>query len=65
MDVPKWPNRFVERLSSVLQLRFAPSQFKDPQGAHFKLVQSTKVRDYQIQFQILSNRVSGLFAQLY
>lgn len=44
----------------AIQMRFAPSQFVDPQGALFKLSQTTNVRDYQCQFETLSNRVVGL-----
>lgn len=41
----------------ALRIRFAPSQFEDPQGALFKLQQTSTVRDYQTQFEILSDRV--------
>lgn len=44
----------------ALQMRFAPSQFEDPQKALFKLTETTSVRDYQSQFKSLSNRVVGL-----
>lgn len=39
------------------RIPFAPSQFDDPQGALFKLQQTTVVREYQTQFELLINRV--------
>lgn len=39
---------------------FAPFQFEDPQGIHFKLAQSTSIRDYQAQFEALSNLAMDL-----
>lgn len=43
-----------------LKIRFAPSQFDDPEGALFKLTQTSTVCEYQCQFETLSNRVTGL-----
>ncbi|CAJ2644149.1 unnamed protein product [Trifolium pratense] len=49
----------------ALETRFAPSQYDDPKGALFKLCQSGSVRDYQTQFEMLTNRISGLPPQFY
>jgi hypothetical protein len=44
----------------ALEARFAPSQYDDPKGALFKLCQTGSVREYQGQFELLANRISGL-----
>jgi hypothetical protein len=44
----------------ALETRFAPSQYEDPKGALFKLTQKGSVKDYQSQFELLANRISGL-----
>jgi hypothetical protein len=49
-----------EALVDALRLRFAPSAFDDPVGAFTKLKQTTIVGEYQSQFEVLSNKVSGL-----
>jgi len=49
----------------ALELRFAPSELEDPQGALFKLTQTSSVREYQAQFENLANRVNGLSAPFY
>lgn len=55
MQLTSWPN-FLHSL----QTRFAPSQFEDPQGALFKLTQTSSVQEYQCQFELFSNLVIGL-----
>lgn len=56
-QIVSWNN-----LLPALQIRVAPSQFEDqdPQGSLFKLTQTSIVREYHTQFQILSNQVCGL-----
>lgn len=54
-ELTLWPNFF-----HALRIHFAPSQFDDPNGALFKLTQTTTVWEYQTQFEALSNRVVGL-----
>jgi len=49
-----------EDFVSALKTRFAPSVFGDPVGTFTKLKQSSTVEDYQTQFEILSNKISGL-----
>lgn len=44
----------------ALQLCFGPSQFNDPQGALFKLIQTATVREYQTQFENGSTQIIGL-----
>ncbi|MCI42167.1 retrotransposon-derived protein PEG10-like, partial [Trifolium medium] len=43
----------------ALETRFAPSQYEDPKGALFKLTQTGSVKDYQGQFELLANRITG------
>jgi hypothetical protein len=52
--VTKWDEFVV-----ALKTRFAPSAYDDPVGAFTKLFQTT-VKDYQYQFEVLSNRISGI-----
>lgn len=49
----------------ALELRFAPSKYEDPQGALFKLCQTSTVRAYQAEFESLANRIMGLPPQFY
>lgn len=44
----------------LYSVQIAPSQFGDPQGALFGLTQTASFRQYQCQFESLSNRVIGL-----
>lgn len=44
----------------TLCIHLFPSQFNDPQGALFKKTQTTSIREYQTQFETLSNRVVGV-----
>jgi hypothetical protein len=44
----------------ALETRFAPSQYEDPKGALFKLTQTGSVKQYQGQFELLANRITGL-----
>jgi hypothetical protein len=39
---------------------FAPLAFHDPVEAFTKLKQTSTIEDYQIQFEILSNRIQGM-----
>lgn len=45
---------------TILKVRFGPSAYEDPVGAFTKLRQTTTVEDYQSQFEVLSNKISGL-----
>ncbi|XP_042950388.1 uncharacterized protein LOC122282508 [Carya illinoinensis] len=45
---------------SALKVRFGPSTYEDPVGAFTKLRQTTTVEEYQTEFEMLSNRISGL-----
>jgi hypothetical protein len=49
----------------ALELRFAPSQYEDPQGSLFKLCQTASVKEYQTAFEALVNRIIGLPAPFY
>jgi len=49
-----------EEFVFALKTRFAPSAFDDPVGAFTKLKQTSTVEDYQVQFEILSNRIQGM-----
>jgi hypothetical protein len=49
-----------EEFVVALKIRFAPSAYDDQIGAFTKLVQSTTVEEYQSEFEVLSNRISGL-----
>jgi len=53
--VTKWDDFVV-----AFKTRFAPSAYDDPVGAFTKLFQTTTVEDYQYQFEVLSNRISGI-----
>jgi len=44
----------------ALELRFGPSMFINPQASLFMLWQTSSVSNYQIEFENLSNRISGL-----
>ncbi|XP_058725452.1 uncharacterized protein LOC131596726 [Vicia villosa] len=44
----------------AIESRFAPSLYKDPKGALFKLCQTSSVKEYQAQFESLANRIIGL-----
>lgn len=44
----------------ALQTRFGPSQFDDPMEALTRLKQTTSLSLYTSQFEILTNRVTGL-----
>lgn len=57
MDVQQRTNCVLGHSLQALQLRFAPSEFEDPQGVLFKLTQTSLVMEYQTQFEMLSNRV--------
>lgn len=39
----------------LLEIRFALSQYDDPQGSLFKLSQQSSIADYQTKFETLSN----------
>lgn len=45
---------------SALEVRFGPFAFEDPVGEFTKLRQNGTVEEYQTQFEILSNKISGL-----
>ncbi|GAU15122.1 hypothetical protein TSUD_08600 [Trifolium subterraneum] len=49
----------------ALETRFAPSQYEDPKGALFKHTQTGSVKDYQGQFEMLANRITGLSPPFY
>ncbi|KAG2679678.1 hypothetical protein I3760_11G062100 [Carya illinoinensis] len=49
-----------DQFISVLKVRFGPSTYEDPVGAFTKLRQTTTVEEYQTEFEVLSNRISGL-----
>jgi hypothetical protein len=49
-----------EALVDALRLRLSPSALDDPVGAFTKLEQTTTVEEHQSQFEVLSNKVSGL-----
>jgi hypothetical protein len=49
-----------EEFVVALKVRFAPSAYDDPIGAFTKLTQPTTVEEYQSEFEVLSNRISGL-----
>ncbi|OMO87633.1 Retrotransposon gag protein [Corchorus olitorius] len=46
--------------TQALELRFGPSSFQNPYTALFKLKQFGTVVQYQREFELLANRVSGL-----
>ncbi|XP_061370707.1 uncharacterized protein LOC133313358 [Gastrolobium bilobum] len=54
-QITSWP-----QLLQSLELCFAPSQYDDPKGDLMKLLQTTSIRDYQSQFEVLANRCIGL-----
>jgi len=54
-QIHSWPT-----LLHAIELLFAPSQYDDPNGALFKLLQTGSVREYQAQFETLANRIVGL-----
>lgn len=54
-QLTSWPN-FLH----ALQFHFGPSQFDDPQGALFKITQTSIVWEYQTQFESTATRVIGL-----
>lgn len=47
----------------ALKTRFGPSTYNDPIGAFTKLLQHTTMEEYQTQFEILSNWISGLIGE--
>ncbi|WVZ24645.1 hypothetical protein V8G54_003189 [Vigna mungo] len=49
-----------QHLLQALETRFAPKTFKDPRGKLFKLVQTTTVSDFLIEFEAIANPVVGL-----
>lgn len=49
-----------EAFTLDLELRFGPSTFANHQVALFKSKQSGFIMDYQVQFEMLCNRVEGL-----
>jgi hypothetical protein len=49
-----------EEFVVALKIRFAPSAYDNPIGAFTKLTQTTTVEEYQYEFEVLSNRISGL-----
>jgi hypothetical protein len=49
-----------EEFVVALKTRFAPSAFNDSVGVFTKLRQTSSVKDYQTQFEILSNRIQGM-----
>jgi hypothetical protein len=51
----KWGD-FLE----ALRTRFGPLAYEDPVGLFTKLRQTRSVEDYQIDFKILSNKISGV-----
>lgn len=44
----------------ALQVQFAPTPFDDPVADFTKLRQTSTVEEYQIDFEVLSNRILGL-----
>lgn len=44
----------------ALQSRFAPSQYEDPTGALFKLMQRGTINSYLLDFEDLANCIVGL-----
>nr|KYP64239.1 Transposon Ty3-I Gag-Pol polyprotein [Cajanus cajan] len=49
----------------ALELRFAPSKFKDPIAALCKLSQTQLLQDYITEFESIANRISGYPASFY
>lgn len=61
MNAQKWSAFFLEESLLSLQIRLAPSLFDNPQGATlFKVTQQGSIIDYQTQFELLSNQITGL-----
>lgn len=52
-----------EAFTLDLELRFIPWTFTNHQATLFKLKQSGPVMDYQVQFEMLCNRVEGFLKQ--
>lgn len=44
----------------ALRTRFRPSAYEDPVGAFTKLRQTGSVKEYQTNFEILSNKIAGV-----
>ncbi|GJU08264.1 ribonuclease H-like domain-containing protein [Tanacetum coccineum] len=53
-------DRFVESVKN----RFGPSKYEDPQGTLLKLLQLGTIEDYQREFEMLMNRVTGILDSL-
>lgn len=53
-----------EEFTKALELRFGPSSFENHQVALFNLKQSGSVTAYQTQFEQISNRTTGIPAQV-
>ena len=49
-----------EEFVEAIRIRFGPSCYEDPVGAFTKLRQRGSVEDYQTEFEVLSNKISGL-----
>lgn len=49
----------------ALELKFSPSKYEDPQGALFKLCQTSTILAYQAKFESLANQVIELPPQFY
>lgn len=49
-----------QNLVHTIQIRFVLSHFNDRPGSLFKLTQTSSVKEYQTQFELLSNCISGL-----
>jgi hypothetical protein len=56
----KGPIQGWEAFVDALRVRFAPSAFDDLVGAFTKFKQATTVKEYQTQFEVLSNKIVGL-----
>ena len=44
----------------ALRIRFRSSMYEDPMGTFTKLRQTGSVEEYQIAFEILSNKINGV-----
>jgi hypothetical protein len=49
-----------EEFVVALKVQFSPSAYDDPIGAFTKLLQTSTIEVYQSEFEMLSNRISGL-----
>lgn len=53
-----------QQFTCALKLRFGPSTFENHQATLFKLRQTSTVTVYQTEFELISNRVTGLSPEI-